>query len=225
MTLHEIAGNNSLSQYRQLNADTLPSGRAWMAKNISGQPLYKICNSFAPELKKIEEKVNELWQSYDFMTSDKLIEFWEAQVGIPDSCIDVESTYDLRRNNIKFKINLRGTATTQDFIDIADILGLDIRVSGGDRWSNFPMEFPIFFTPNQKWSRFIMMVDFLGFPVSDAFTYTFPIIFGGEQSSKLKCIFNKLAPGNVKVIYRSFIFNSGTGLWELTGVDGFNYKK
>ena len=51
--------------------------------------------------------------------------------------------------------------------------------------------------------RFLVTSAFVNFSAtaSNRFTYTFPIVFGGDEISFLQCIFEKLKPANTQLIF------------------------
>lgn len=178
----------------------LPDGPLFEAKTIDESNLYKFIFGLADIQRIVEENLTLTYDDFDFRTTKFLIDQWEGALGIPDSCFTGTGTDDERRTAITAKFLSFGVQTEQDFIDIAALYGIIVTIQNGfDGLDKFTLTFPITFG-DVKEARFTMIVNF---EVDDSLTFpfTFPILFGDENIEILKCLFRKLAPANVRVIF------------------------
>ena len=91
--------------------------------------------------------------------------------------------------------------TAQDFIDLAAEFGITVTIIPGAVAGTFPMVFPLMFFTSGKEARFTMVVEF---PSDlETFPLTFPIPFGDGIIGVIKCLFNRIRPANVQIIYTS----------------------
>ncbi len=178
----------------------LPDGPFFEAKTEEDSNLYKFLFGLADTLRIVEENLSLTYDDYDFRITENFINQWENALGIPDSCFSGTGSLGSRRTAINAKFLSFGVQTEQDFIDIAALFGIIITIQNGtDLLDTFPLEFPIIFEDVEQ-ARFTMIVNF---QVDDSLTFpfTFPIPFGDDNIESLKCLFRKLAPANVRVIF------------------------
>lgn len=181
-------------------AQYLPNGPLFEAKNIQESNLYKFIFGLADTQRIAEENLSLTYDDFDFRITESLISEWESTLGIPDDCFDGLGNDDQRRTDITAKFQSLGAQTEQDFIDIAALYGIVITIQNGfEALDKFPYTFPIEFE-SVKEARFTMIVNF---EVEDSLTFSFifPIPFGDDNIEKLKCLFRKIAPANVRVIF------------------------
>jgi len=181
-------------------ADYLPNGPLFLAKKLSGTKMRSLLLGLAKQIMVAENKLEVTWQELDPEETTLLIEEWESALGIPDQCFDALGTLADRRRDILVKLN-SSVQTEQDFVDLAALFGFTIDISRGTSVSTFPMTFPFLLFSSEKEIRFTMIVDF-NIPSSSVFPFTFPLVFDDGGVSVVKCIFEKLKPANVNIIYR-----------------------
>lgn len=192
--------NHTREEHAVTLGQYLPDGPLFEAKKIQESNLFKFLFGLADTQRIVEENLTLTFDDFDFRTTEFLISQWESALGIPDSCFTGTGTNEQRRTAITAKFLSFGVQTEQDFIDIAALYGIIITIQNGfDLVDTFPVTFPFEF-PNVKAARFTMIVNF---QVEDSLTFplTFPIPFGDDDIEILKCLFRKLAPANVRVIF------------------------
>jgi uncharacterized protein YmfQ (DUF2313 family) len=179
-------------------ADHLPDGRAFGAKVIPGTNTRALVAACAVALNRVQQQICELAQQYHVpLTSDLLVD-WEKSVGIPDECLDTALTLAERRQNVIDRLRRAPIVTKAEFEELGTaLLGEPVTVDAGAEIEIFPLQFPVVFSSSP--ARFKM---FVNLPGRTGFPYAFPIPFGAARSELLECVFRKLAPANVVVIFR-----------------------
>lgn len=191
----------TLEQQAQTLADYLPGGRLFHAKNIYDSNFRNLLRGFAGEVVRAD---GYLQTFKDDVIPDATLFFvdeWEAAVGIPDSCFSGTGTIEERWRNVLIKLASLGVQTTEDFVALGEIFGIDVTVRPAHPFTVFPLEFPVPLFDTEKEARFTIIVDFV---VDEAsrFPLTFPFIFGNEVIGVLECLFRRLKPANCDIIFR-----------------------
>jgi len=164
----------------------MPGGRVFASKGDNDSTLRKYLDGLAVELSRIDEQMNLMSEDHDINLTVQFLEQWESAVGIPDDCFNATGTIEERRINVLAKLARMNLTTEQDFIDLAAFLGVTITIDHG--------------ATATKADRFTMIVNFA---ISlETFPYTFPFSFGDATQGLIECIFNKLKPANVLIIYQ-----------------------
>lgn len=197
MSLFEEHNNQ---EHAEILANYLPGGEVFAGKSDSEKNLYKLLLGLANQNRLVEEKLELLYNQYQITDTVDLLQEWESALGIPDDCFKATGTYEERLRDVNVKFLSDAVVTDQDFIDVAALFGITITISNGvGTLDVFPFTFPMDFS-NVLTARFSMIVQF-----SDqdalAFPLEFPIPFGVEIIEVLKCLFRKLAPATVDVIF------------------------
>lgn len=182
---------------RQL-ARHMPEGRAWGAKGVVGSNTNALIQACAAALNRVQQQISELATQYDIpLTTDLLVD-WEKSVGIPDDCLDVALDLAERRQNVIDRLRRAPIVTKAEFEALGTaLLGDTVTVDAGADIEIFNMPFPVVF--GSAPARFKM---FVNLPGRTGFPYAFPIPFGAARSELLECVFRKLAPANVVVVFR-----------------------
>lgn len=184
-------------------AQSLPRGRFYQAAGIDGSNLRKLLFGLAVEIARTEEKISkDLYEAY-FINEEKdgLLEEWESALGIPGSCFKInEKTRTERIEQVLAKLKMSSIVTEQDFIDFANSLGFLVTIEQGIEIGAFPMIFP-FPLGSPKELRFTMIVNLDSSLAPDVFPYTFPLTFTDDSTNLIVCLFEKLKPANVNIIY------------------------
>lgn len=185
---------NSLAAY-------LPPGDVFGASYEQGTNLRNLLIGLAAELYRVETTMNAIKYDHDPINTTQLITYWEAALGIPDSCIQIGGqTLAQRRNNVIAKFAKMNIITSSDFISLAALFGFTVTITAGKDVGVFPIPFPCWFFPSAKVARFTMIVTF---PASQyVFPLAFPCNFSSPLTNIVQCLFNKLKPANVQVLYR-----------------------
>ena len=191
----------------KITVSYLPDGEALIAKNIPSTNLYKLLDSFTLSfvlycknidvLKKIEMNPG---------TTETLISRWEKEYGLPDKCLKKTDDLEQRRTNLLIKIGMNGVQTVQDFEDLAAKFGYDVNVipAAGSEKVTFPLQFPWSFM-TEKGSKFTLIVDMPSELGRNTFPFDvtkFPFPFGTDNGNIIECVFKRLVPSNVNVIFR-----------------------
>ncbi len=195
-------------------AANLPSGRLWASKFSIGSNLRGLLAGFAPTFRRMDSSLQRYADQNFAPETEDFIAEWEKALGIPDDCFKVASTLAGRQLAVKIKlINLRGTQTEQDFIDIGALFGLTITVNSGiehlrtadaDYGTKLPEMLIGDFSPaTLKSARFTMVV-VETFPANIQFPWPFTatgLLFATEGQNTLRCLIEKLSPANVDVAF------------------------
>ncbi len=197
---------HTLEEQRDSLAKFLPSGCLLAAKDVPDTIFFKLIQGIAKEFVRMECAAVELQEQHNPANTTVFIEEWEASLGIPDDCFDTRGTLDERRLNIIVKFSLMNLQTRQDFIDLAALYGFDIDFQMmTDRGAKvFPLTFPITFQiANPLDINFVVFVRFLNAtaPQAAGFPFTFPILFASAGLNIVQCLFEKLKPVDVKLVF------------------------
>lgn len=185
----------------------VPDGKLFDAKNRPDTNLYKFLDAIAKSFVLFEEDLQLVFAEMNPATTQDLITRWEQEYGMSDSCFGIANTLEERRNNLLCQIDLDGIQTIQDFLDLASKVGVDVNITPGIDFYTFPFTVPRFPVPlnTVEKARFTMVVDLPAVLNEFLFPYDitkFPIPFGSSPASIIECLFNKLVPASVAVIYR-----------------------
>ena len=182
-------------------ANYMPNDDVFAGKINETTKLHKFLFGFSETNRRINESLEVTFDEYDFRITTDFLNEWESMLGIPDSCFSGTGTIAQRRIDVIAKFLADGTQTSDDFKAIALLYGISINIkSGVSELDLFPLTFPVTF-PDVKTARFTMIIEFT-VDESLRFPLTFPIPFGDDDITKLECLFRKLAPANVDVIFR-----------------------
>lgn len=194
---------NTPEENAQALADLCPQGFAWDAKNVPESNFRKLLLGLAKQHTRTQDKIYELSIEYFPDTTTNLIERWERALGIPDDCFSNLADLPTRRKQCVAKLAKMNVQTRQDFIGLADYFGYRVAIRSGEvgaSFSTFPLVFPAIFGSKKVLSH-TMVVTFLDLDKpANIFTMTFPFELG-ENSNIIRCLFNKLRPANVQVLY------------------------
>jgi len=197
----ELFECHDVTEHAQAIAKFLPGGRLFEAAFIPDT----IYNMFLRGLGRTNQDVEDLLKLFDdeldINTTTCFLEAWEETVGIPDECFDTNVDIQTRRQQVLIKLASLGVQTEEDFEELAALYGVEIEIIAGSDAGVFTYTFPILLFSSATTARFTMVVVY---EVAEAntFTYTFPIIFGDAAIPILECLFRKLAPANVDVLFR-----------------------
>ncbi len=185
-----------LSQLKAL----LPSGTAFSQQ--SGTVLESVLSVFAAEFAKVETKSLDLIREADPRTTIELLLDWEAEAGLPDTCIGSDGTLQERRDLLLQRLTSRGGQAVDFFIEVASLLGYLITIeehrpfvcgkskcgdtSGGATTDDLKIRYHWTITvPNARLTNFKTGVSRCGESLGK-FT----------QASDLLCVFNRIKPAH-----------------------------
>lgn len=192
-TQEELA--NTLAQY--LRNDELHA-----SKNKEGSNLRKLLLGLAEGFKDVNNNINILVKNGNVKEAEELIELWEKTVGIPDDCLDNSGTLEERRNKILIKFaGLQGTLVEQ-FEYVVNLLGYsEIQVISGIDKITYPLTYPILYIDTEEEASFTIVVVLPKELSSQVYPLVYPITYDGIIP-QLQCIFDKLKPANVQILYQ-----------------------
>lgn len=217
----------SLIDEQFLLASHMPQGRifeeAFNIEDDFGKLLLAIATEFVRQQVLKEKTFIEM----DINETEELLTEWEQSVGIPDDCFDINISISKRQNQVLQKFSkFGGVQLGADFIRVALSFGFVVEVKTGSNPGSFPLTFPIPFfldTKSVTHSFFIILIqspideeninfpipfpyvfgDFIDAAESEGFPIPFPFTFNKGNKEFLQCMFDKLAPANVKVIIKN----------------------
>lgn len=176
----------------------LPGGDLFAAARIKDKNQYNMLKGIGFTLLDVENFISVFNSEFIPLNTTAFIEEWESALGIPDECFpgSAEPNLSTRRLHILVKLASLGVQTVDDFVNLATIMGFsDTEVIPG-------VDFGV--TPILE-ARFTIVVLFKA-PVENIFPLNFPIPFGTDQFAILTCLFSKLKPANVNIVFE---LNSG----------------
>jgi len=201
MTSSQLFTEHNVEEQAQALADFLPNGCLFEAKNRRDSLYRQFLRGLGAANFEPEAFLRFFSAEIDLNTTTALLEEWEATVGIPDDCFSTNTDIETRRQQVLIKLAALGVQTEEDFENLAALYGVTIEIQQGTDVSTFPLIFPSIFFGSSKEARFSIVVLY-EVALTDTFTYTFPIPFGDAAIPILECLFDKLAPANVQVIFR-----------------------
>ncbi len=183
----------SLAQY-------LDNGKIFQAKTVIGTTLRKLLLGLALQFNRVEKKIKTISSQYDiFQTTDLLTE-WESAVGIPDDCFTGKGTIAQRRVDVFIKLRF-GLLTEQDYIDLGKLLGTKVKLVRLGECQTFPLPYPLPFCSDGKVAKFTLIIQ-LDKSIEDClFPIPFPLCFRFSNKNEVECVFRKLSPANVRLIF------------------------
>ena len=184
-------------------ASHLPLGRVWTAAFDDNTNLGKLVKGLSVEFYMLAVLIAEIInKELDINQTESLLLDWEESVGIPDTCFSTNTSLANRRLQVLQKFsNFGGVQKAEDFVRVAAVFGFNITVTPGGVSGLFPLVFPLQFYASSKEATHTIIVKFVDFPVGESFPLEFPLPFSKGAQGFLQCIFNKLAPANVQVLF------------------------
>lgn len=194
--------NNTQEENANILAQYLRNDDLHASKNIEGSNLRKLLLGLAEGFKDVNNNINILVKNGNVNEATELIELWEKTVGIPDDCLDNSGTIEERRNKVLIKFaGLQGTLIEQ-FEYVVNLLGYSgIEVVSGLDKIRYPLTYPILYINSEEEATFTIVVALPDELAIQVYPLTYPITYNGIIS-QLQCIFDKLKPANVQIIYQ-----------------------
>lgn len=203
----------------------LPHGMWWDAYRTQGKRAYRLWKAFARAFDGMTAALCNLAKELSPFTTERMITEWEGAVGLPDPCLPRATTLDERRAWVLFRLAKRRWTTAEEWIELAALFGFQIAITPGwyvqrkslfgDYTSPFvSFEFPLTFDNFPRLGRFRVYIDVLNINFT-GFEYGaegvnqnvgFPVPFGDADPrlDMLKCIFDRIRPANVVLIWNAF---------------------
>ncbi len=189
-----MANESILQNQADLLARYLPNGKAWEGKYIEGSNLRNLLIAVGQEFQNIEDQNEWLRRELNIYTTVDLLEYWEADYGIPDEdgiFIVDGKTIEQRRFNLEIKEAMEGADQYEDWEYIARLFGFNVRVRPCTQTEYQPYTDP----------RYNIVCKFLDFEPPQEFTMYFPIWFTDVDISLLKKVYKLIRPANCDIIY------------------------
>lgn len=188
---------NILAQY--LRDDILHAG-----KNIQGHILRRFLEGFAVPFLDFRNNLIQLETEMDINKANALLDFYEFLVGIPDDCLPIADTIELRRRNILLKFAWVQGNLKKQFEYILTLLGVTtFTVQSASENSTLPLTLPfILFSAEEV--NYTMVVTL---PLSirpQTLPQTLPFTLGSATFDLIRCLFNKLKPAHTQIFYQFF---------------------
>ncbi len=195
MSEFSLFDTHTTNEHAASIAAYLPGGIMFEAARIDGTNTNDLLVGFAGELKRVETELINYVEQYGIEETTLLINEWEKALGIPDDCFGGTGTIAIRRRDILTKLASLGVQTSDDFVALAAIFGIQVQVFAG----RDPLVVPVI--ADIREARFTIVVTFT---VTEAnqFPFDYPIVFGDDSIAILECLFVKLKPENCAVIFQ-----------------------
>ena len=187
-------------QQAQAIANHMPGGLIFAAKNIDGTVIRKILKGFAIEFLKVDSLIALLRKDTVPDTTENFISEWEDALGIPDTCFKASGTNIERRRDIVVKLASLGLQTAPDFVELAAIFGVEITAESGSLHGVHGAIPTKIYTGGDVEARNTIVIRPTE-AIGESFPYEFPITFGTAELATLECLFQKLKPANVNLVF------------------------
>jgi len=188
-----------------LLASHLPQGKVWEQARNPDSNLGKLVRALGVEYYRCQVLFENLYNEMDINQANEILAEWEKSVGIPCLCFADTVTLADRREQVLQKFsNFGGVQTAADFVRVAAVFGHDITVLSGRDVGTFPLGFPlVFFATDKEMAHTVFIIINGDLSGGDTFPLPFPLPFSSGVKDFLQCIFDMLAPANVKVLIKS----------------------
>lgn len=196
-------------------AVNLPGGRVWTAKSRRGSNLNGLLTGLAETFRVIDAHLQRYIDQQIPTTTEDFLAEWEEALGIPDDCFPLATDTATRQRNITIKLSvLAGIQTDEDFVALALLLGQGVSVASGiehlivgDGGENTGAKLPALDIsgPNYDFATVeqarLTMVVTETTPDAASFTYDYPIPFTTGDIFTMRCLFQKMTPASVAVLF------------------------
>lgn len=115
------------SAYLSLLQNLLPQGQAWNREPNS--VMSRLLNVAADGFAYVHERALKLLEEADPRTAIELIDEWEFDHGLPDSCTGENDSLQERRNSLIQKIISTGGQSKSYFVGLATALGYEVETT------------------------------------------------------------------------------------------------
>lgn len=192
--------NYDNEQLAKITIEYAPNGRVFKQKRNDESNLFLFFKAFSAEQRRYIEKINDLYDGLFPKDSVSLLEYYEKDLGIPDSCFPATGTIEERQRDVIVKKYMMNGNRLEDFKAIAAMYDTEIEIQSGNSTTLFPISFPWTFGADKG----VMFITFLNTPESlSSFPWTFPLSFSaGNENTQLACIFDRIKKSTTKIIYR-----------------------
>lgn len=102
----------------------LPNDALFQDKWVAGTPLRKTLKGWAHPIQDADNKIAEFLTEFNLLNTQLLTQEWAASVGIPDNIYPLNVNNDTLRTYVICKLRSNGVQTIDDFLEVADCLGV-----------------------------------------------------------------------------------------------------
>lgn len=196
--------NNTANEQANILAGYLRNDRLHQNKWVDGTNLRKLLIGLAEGFVDFNNNLNIFIAEGDIAKATSLLIEWEKTFGIPDDCLTNNGTIEERRINLLIKLaGLQGTLIEQ-FEYVINLLGYSgIQIKTGVAGTTYPLQYPFYYLSVDE-APFTMFVILPAELTPTTYPLPYPIPYN-SIIPKLQCIFDKLKPANVKIIYQFLI--------------------
>lgn len=210
--------NNTEQEQANILAQYLRNDPLHEAKFIEDSNLRKLLIGLAGGFIDFNNFLNLIVKEGDLNEANFLLSEWERTLGIPDDCLTNNGTIEERRINLLIKLaGLQGTLIEQ-FEYVINLLGYSgIQIKTGIAGTTYPLQYPFTYLSADE-APFTIFVILPAQLTPTTYPLQYPIHYN-SIIPKLQCIFDKLKPANIKIIYK-FIPKAVDMAVYLTAEDG-----
>lgn len=126
ITPDSVPSAMTAEDYAALLSNLLPQGPAWPREPES--TLQLLLAALAVEFSRLEERLRDLVAESDPRLTSELLGEWERMAGLPDPCVPLGSTLDVRRSALTAKITNVGGQSRAFYLEVAARLGYSITI-------------------------------------------------------------------------------------------------
>ena len=184
----------TITEVNSLIASDNPQGAVWSSKSIPGSLVYAFIQSAGVTLNRLYQAIEVLSEELDINKAVALLPEWERDVGNPDECSDLAATLEQRRQRVIEKLRKTPIVSLAEFQILGEALLDDLNVT----FTVTPGEIQDAPTITNA-SRFRLYLNFA--VANQGFPYAFPLVLGGFKSDLVFCVFEKLIPANVVLLF------------------------
>lgn len=205
-----LVQNNTQNEQANILAGYLRNDCLHQNKWVDGSNLRKLLIGLAEGFVEFNNNLNIFIAEGDIAKATNLLVEWESTFGIPDDCLTNNRTIEERRINLLIKLaGLQGTLIEQ-FEYVINLLGYSgIQIKTGVAGTTYPLQYPFYYlSPDAApFTMFVILPP-------ELMPATYPLQYPIQYNSiipLLQCIFDKIKPANVKIIYqikRTFVDTS-----------------
>jgi uncharacterized protein YmfQ (DUF2313 family) len=182
-------------------ASYLPDNAIFVEKNNLDSNYRKLLNGLALEFKRIRDVINSIRSDYFPENTTEFIENWEAQLNIPDECIDVSTDISERRNNVMLKLNGVNATTKEDFEAMIAAAGIEATISNAVDQASLPLTLP-FLLVDSDHAPFTIIVNLDASLEPSGLPLTLPFTLSSQAPSNIECLLKKYIPAHCQIIFR-----------------------
>lgn len=139
-----------------------------------------LLQGFGEEFVRIRERMEDLLAERDPRQTVELLDEWEEEYGLPNKCVQVEQTFEERRDAVVSKVISPTGQSVGFFLDQAGALGADVTI--------------------EEEHGFRLGIDGMGDGLGGTewnFVWTVHVV--GDSNELLECVFTDLKPAHTVV--------------------------